>query len=77
MDPQQAIKDFASRISNAEKHLKKGERESAAWEMTNASFNYDGIVGWSGYQPKNASEFPGLVERYDALREDLHEYDVS
>jgi len=77
MDPEQAIKDFASRIRNAEKHLEKGERESAAWEMTNASFVYDGLLGWRGFQPKNASELPGLVKRYDALREELGEYDIS
>jgi len=77
MDPEQAIKDFAEHISDAEKHLEKGERDEAGCEMTNASFVCDGIRGWSGYKPKNASEFPGLVERYDALREELHEYDVS
>ena len=77
MDPEQAIEDFAEHISDAEKHLEKGERESAAWEMTNASFVYDGLLGWRGFQPKNANEFPGLVERYDSLREELYEYDVS
>ena len=77
MDPEQAIKDFDSHIRSAEDHVGKGEREEAAYEMTDASFVYDGLLAWSGYKPKNASEFPGLVERYDALRAELHEYDVS
>ena len=77
MDPEQAIKDFARYISAAERCVSKSERELAAYEVVNASFVYDGLLGWSGYKPKNASEFPGLVERYDALREELYEYDVS
>jgi len=67
MDPEAAISELASRLSDAETLAANGDLEGFACELFNCQMLVDGIGQWRGYIPENAGLWLDLNERFDTL----------